>query len=119
MFNTNAAVQQPASSSSKPKQNYGPTPAGIQEGRIVRVVGFGQQLYKGGKDKTNPYNKYVDKDGNPQPTACMRIAIEYPDLLIEVEDKDGNKKERPRWEFSQDIPIKFFKDFDTGETKLH
>jgi len=118
MFNT-TAVQQTNKSGGGNKQNFGPTPAGMQEGRIVRVVGYGQQLHKGGKNLDNPYNKYVDKEGNPQPTAAMRIAIEFPDLLLDIEDKDGNKKQRPRWEFSSDIPIKFFTDYDTKVTKLH
>ena len=108
MFNTNTATQKPKNNGTqKPKTDFGPVPQGQHVGRVVRMVGLGLQ------DVSNKFNP------DAEPATVFQVTIELPNERITVEDKDGNKTERPRWIWSNDIPIKFFKDFDSGVTRAH
>lgn len=108
MFNQSTAVQQPSGNSgNKNKQDFGPCEPGQDVGRIVRVIGYGLQ------DVSNKFNPEAP------PATVIQVTVELPNQRINYEDKDGNKQERPRWVWGKDIPVKFFKDFDTGVTRLH
>lgn len=108
MFQQSTAVQKSAGNTgNKNKQDFGACEPGQDVGRIVRVIGYGLQ------DVSNKFNPDAD------PATVIQVTVELPNQRINYEDKEGNTQERPRWVWGKDIPVKFFKDFDTGVTRLH
>lgn len=112
MFNT-ATVTAQNKSSGAPRQDFGPCEAGMDAGRIVRVVGFGVQ------EQANRF------DPNKEPATVLQVTVELPNQRITVTDKDGNETDRPRWIWTDDIAIKLYQDYNTKQivtsdkSKLH
>jgi hypothetical protein len=104
-----SAVQQPKNTgnSNAPKTDFGAVPQGQHVGRIVRLVGYGLQ------ELANKFNP--DKE----PAVVMQVTVELPFETIEVTDKEGNTSEKPRWIWSNDIPVKFTYDSDRGVVAAH
>lgn len=107
MFNATYATQKSTGKGGNARPDFGPVPQGQHVGRIVRVISFGVQ------DVSNQFNP------SAEPVPVIQVTVELPNERIEVTDKDGNTTERPRWIWSKDIPVKFFKDYDTKVVRCH